>query len=134
MQRSAWLAIGAVCGALVAGVGLPVTVELIAVPAAIALAVGIRRQPAAAALSIGVTLILLRAAIGSFGAAPTEQSMDLAGGEHEALVLSIGTPGDGLQRAVLELRPPGARQRVYAWLPRYPAVFAGDVVRVEGRT
>lgn len=134
MQRSAWLAIGAVCGALIAGVGMPVVVELIAVVGAAASATALRhRRVSAAALLVGAGLILLRAVIGGLGAAPADQSAELARGAHTAVVLSIGTPGEGMQRAVLELRPPDPREPVYSWLPRYPAVFAGDVVRVEGR-
>ncbi|HUP83990.1 MAG TPA: DNA internalization-related competence protein ComEC/Rec2 [Candidatus Limnocylindria bacterium] len=133
MQRSAWLAIGAVCGALICGASPPPALQLIAVPLVVAMGAGLRRRPAAAALCLGLALILLRSGAGAVVAAPPDKSTDIAGGSHEALVLSIGTPGDGMQRAVLELRPPAASQHIYAWLPRYPAVFAGDVVRVDGR-
>jgi len=133
MQRSAWLAIGAVLGAVTVQVGLPVVLELGALAvAAFAIAVG-RSKPAIAALSAGVALILLRALLGSLAAAPTAPAATPGSGEHEAVVLSVGTPGDGLQRAVLELRPPDPGQRVYAWLPRYPAAFAGDIIRVTGQ-
>jgi competence protein ComEC len=134
MQRSAWLATGAVAGAVTTQIGLPVAVELgVVAVAALVAAVVARRRPAGAALAAGVALILLRALVGSLAATPNAPAVTPGSGEHEAVVLSVGTPGDGLQRAVLELRPPDPVQRVYAWLPRYPPVFAGDIIRVTGR-
>lgn len=132
MKRSAWLAIGAVCGALIVEAGLPLAGVLAATAAASAIALAGRSRPAVAALSIGLALVLLRGAAGVVFQPPTDGSVVVRGSSHQAVVLSIGTPGDGLQRAVLELRPPDAAQHVYAWLPRYPPVFAGDVVRVSG--
>lgn len=132
MKRSAWLAIGAVCGALIVEAGLPFAAVLAATVAAGVLAFIGRSRPAVAALTIGLALVLLRAAVGAAVQPPSDGSVVVSGSTHEAVVLSIGTPGDGLQRAVLELRPPEAAQHVYAWLPRYPAVFAGDLVQVKG--
>src|SRR5688572_16223063 len=133
MQRSAWLAVGAVAGALTLQTGTPPLLALVGAALAGATAAAItRRRPAAAALAAGVTLILLRAVIGELAAPPAQSDIAPDRGSHEAIVLSIGTPGDGLQRAMLELRPPDASQHVYAWLPRYPHVFQGDVIRVHG--
>ena len=134
MQRSAWLAIGATTGALIAQIGAPVLVQLAAAALLGASAALIaRRRPAAAALAAGVTLILLRGALGTVAVPATQTDLATEGGSHEAVVLSIGTPGGGIQRAVLELRPPDASQAVYAWLPRYPPVYPGDVVRLRGQ-
>ena len=132
MKRSAWLAIGAVCGALVVEAGLPASFEVGGALIAVIAALAARRRPVVAAVAVGLVLVLLRGAIGAVGQGPAGQSVVPGSGEHEAVVLSVGTPGDGLQRAVLELRPPDAAQHVYAWLPRYPPVFAGDIVRVSG--
>src|SRR5688572_22170144 len=124
MQRSAWLAVGAVTGALALQTGTPPLLALAGAALAGATASAIARcRPAAAALAAGVTLILLRGLIGAVAVAPAGSDIAPDRGSHEAIVLSIGTPGDGLQRAVLELRPPDASQHVYAWLPRYPHVF-----------
>ncbi|MEP7360594.1 MAG: ComEC/Rec2 family competence protein [Chloroflexota bacterium] len=132
MKRSSWLAIGAVIGALVVEAALPVSLELgVALLAVIAAVLG-RRRPAVAALAIGIALLLLRGAVGSLGSPSATESVAPTGSSHEAVVLSVGTPGGGQQRAVLELRPIDAGQHVYAWLPRYPAVFAGDIITFSG--
>ncbi|MEO8625110.1 MAG: ComEC/Rec2 family competence protein [Candidatus Limnocylindrales bacterium] len=132
MKRSVWVAIGAVCGALIAAMGLPLPFVLAGLVGAVATALLGRSRPAVAALSFGIALVVLRGAVGFAVQAPVDTSVGVTSSTHEAVVLSIGTPGDGLQRAVLELRPPDPSQHVYAWLPRYPPVFAGDVVRVTG--
>ncbi|MEP7379430.1 MAG: DNA internalization-related competence protein ComEC/Rec2 [Chloroflexota bacterium] len=132
MKRSVWVAIGAVFGALSAQAGLPLAVVLAGTVAAGVLAFTGRSRPAVGALCVGLALVLLRGAAGTVLQAPTDGSAVGSGSSHEAVVLLIGTPGDGLQRAVVELRPPDRSQHVYAWLPRYPPVFAGDIVRVSG--
>ncbi|MDL2334950.1 MAG: ComEC/Rec2 family competence protein, partial [Chloroflexota bacterium] len=119
-------------GALIIEAGLPFAAVLAATAAAGVLALAGRSRAAVAALSVGLVLVLLRGLVGVALKPPIDGSVVVSGSTHEAVVLSIGTPGDGLQRAVLELRPPDAGQHVYAWLPRYPPVFAGDVVRVIG--
>jgi competence protein ComEC len=136
MQRSAWLAIGAATGALVLQVRAPLLVQLAgaAIAGATAAAAVIAwRRPAAAAFAAGVTVIVLRGTLGTVAVPATQIDLAREGGSHEAVVLSIGTPGGGLQRAVLALRPPDASQPVYAWLPRYPPVYPGDVVRLRGQ-
>ncbi len=83
----------------------------------------------------GLGLVLCRVIVGIALAVPVDA--DEPGGAadgttHEAVVVSVGTPSGGLQRATVELRPPEPAERVYAWLPRYPAVVIGDVVRFSG--
>ena len=142
MPRAGWLALGAVCGALLAAT--------LAVPALNAGAAGaatmlgavalLTRRAQLAALAIAAALILGRAAVGGFlwpptpVAPPERPQIEAAGAtaEHDALVLSVGTPDDGLQRAVLELAPPDAPDRVYAWLPRYPPIVPTDRIRFRG--
>jgi len=132
MKRSAWLAVGAALAALAAQAGAPLPVEISCVAFAAVAVAGARRRPAVAALSAGIALVLLSAAVGSVTAPPPGEAAAPESGRHEAVVLSVGTPGDGLQRVVVELRAPDAGQHVYAWLPRYPPVFAGDVIRLTG--
>lgn len=134
MGRSAWLALGAVGGALATQAGAPLAWQLIAAATAVGIAAAVaHRRTAVAALAAGIALVLLRGAVGGLATPPGTPVSAPAGDAHQAVVLSVGTPGGGLQRAVIELRPPDAGQHVYAWLPRYPPVFAGDVVRVTGR-
>jgi competence protein ComEC len=48
-------------------------------------------------------------------------------------VLSISTPSNGAQRAVVSLQDPAAGQiRLYARLPRYPEVAPGDRLTLDG--
>jgi competence protein ComEC len=142
MPRAGWLALGAIGGALLAiEVGSP---ALDVLAAGLAAAVGavalVIRRPQVAALAIAGALILGRAAAVGFLApplpvAPEDGAATAASGatsEHSAVVLSVGTPGGGLQRAVLELAPPDPPDRVYAWLPRYPPIVPTDRVRFRG--
>ena len=46
---------------------------------------------------------------------------------------SVGTPDGGLQRAIVELRPPEPAERIYAWLPRYPQIVPADIIGFDGR-
>ena len=55
------------------------------------------------------------------------------GTQHTAVVLSVGTPDGGQQRAVVGLQPPEPAVTVYVWLPRYPQVVPEDVVSFDGR-
>ena len=110
MQRSAWLAIGATTGALIAQIGAPVLVQLAAAALLGASAALIaRRRPAAAALAAGVTLILLRGALGTVAVPATQTDLATEGGSHEAVVLSIGTPGGGIQVGGQHHPTPGRR-------------------------
>jgi competence protein ComEC len=132
MKRTAWLAIGAVVAALALEAGAPAVAVFTGLPVIAVLAALIRRHTAAAALCAGIVLVLLRSAVGSVLTTQAGESADPVASRHEAVVVSVGTPGDGLQRAVLKLRPPDAGQLVYAWLPRYPPVFAGDIIAAGG--
>lgn len=145
MTRAAWLATGAIGAALIATQVATVPALVAGAAALLGLAVivhvgGIalgRHRVAAVALAIGAALILLRAAIGAAlapaaplhaaGQSPAQTAV------HEAVVLSVGTPSGGQQRATVELRPPADPERIYAWLPRYPPVALGDVVRFTGQ-
>ncbi len=144
MTRAAWLATGAIGAALVAT--QVATVPALAAGAATALGlavivhvggVRVRHRPAALALAIGAALVLLRAAIGAAlaPAAPLDDAIQAPAQTvvHEAVVLSVGTPSGGQQRATIELRPPEGPERIYAWFPRYPPVALGDVIRFTGR-
>jgi competence protein ComEC len=140
MPRSGWIAVGAVVGAVAAGlVSDPSWLAAGALIAVCLAAAGaVRRNVPGIGLGVGAALVLARAVVGftlapaadvtAPGAQTTPGSTD-----HRAVVLSIGTPANGLQRAVVELRPPEAADRVYAWLPRYPEIAPGDVVRFGGR-
>ncbi len=139
MPRAGWLAVGAVAGALVAQ-HAPAP-WLLAVVGGICLGAAAwasrRRWREVLWLALGLALIVWRAAAGS-ALAPDEAATPRGGGPAAAerqvgLVVSVGTPSGGQQRAVLELRPPAQPLRVYAWLPRYPAVIPGDLVAVDGR-
>jgi len=132
MKRSAWLAVGAVLAAL--GLQLaPALPVVVGGAVAVGMAIGLaRRHVALAAASAGVALVLARGVVGIALEPATGAALAPTGGQHTAVVLSIGTPGGGLQRAVVELRPPDAAQHVYTWLPRYPPAYAGDVVRLTG--
>ena len=145
MKRAGWLAIGTVLAALGLQADLPLlaVVALAGLCAAMATALGFARtdggsrRVALLAVAVGVSLVLIRAAVGMALVPPAVAVV--AGGsvpgaaEHQATVLSVGTPSGGLQRAVVELHAPDDAQRVYAWLPRYPPVYPGDDVRFAGR-
>ena len=139
MQRSGWLAAGTIAGALFV-VWLPEIGPLLAI-AGVALAVaglaaGTHRLGVASA-SIALVVVVGRAILGAIlvpvdvapAVAPIEAS---SGWHHEAVVLSLNAPSDGLQRAVVELRPPELPERVWASLPRYPPVAPGDLIRFGG--
>ncbi len=144
MPRTAWVAIGAIGAALMA-TALPAAIS-VSPAAAAAAALGLAavalgaslvgRTMPLACLAVGAGLIALRALLGVAAAPvsdlPTAQTADRATA-HEAVVLSVSTPQDGQQRAVLELRPPEPAFRVYAWLPRYPPVAPTDIVAFDGR-
>ncbi len=141
MTRPVGMAVGAIAGGLVSGAvaGWPaLAFAALLGLAGVTLFRAARRASASHRLAIGAAclaggLVILRSVVGASltpgQAAPTP----LASGwsEHEAVVLSVGTPAQGTQRATVELRSAGA-ERVYAWLPRYPGVVAGDVIHFAG--
>lgn len=142
MPRAGWLALGAVCGALLATqLALP-ALEAVAAGAVIAVGAAalLSRRPPLAALAIAAALILGRSAVGGFLGPPMpaqppqepQAEAKQATAEYDALVISVGTPDGGLQRAVLELAPPDSPDRVYAWLPRYPPIVPTDRIRFRG--
>ena len=134
MPRSGWLAAGAIVGAVVAtGWSLPVGV-LVCVAAMCGLAPFLRR-PWLTWAGLAAAAVVLRAAIGigRHADAGFERSRRRRGSwEHEAVVLSVSAPSGGQQRAVLELRPPDAADRVWATLPAYPRIVPADTVRFGG--
>ena len=141
MTRPVGLAIGAIGGALLAA-GLE-SFAALAIAACLALVAVVfvragprdvgRYRTAAMAAGIAAALVFLRAAMGAAlaPAAPLPTALEAGWSEHEAVVLSVSTPAEGTQRATVELRS-AAAERVYARLPRYPAVVVGDVVRFAG--
>ena len=50
------------------------------------------------------------------------------GSKHTGLVISVGTPDGGQQRAVVELQAPEPAVTAYVWLPRYPQVVPEDLI------
>jgi len=138
MPRSGWLAVGAICGALIATAGgVPQMVLLLGCASAIAsAAVAARRHRLGlAAASIATAVVLARAVAGLALTVPsgvTEPSTDAPGWEHEAVVLSVSAPSGGSQRAVVELRPPERADRTWASLPIYPPIAPGDVIHFGG--
>jgi competence protein ComEC len=134
-----WLALGAVVGAVLAiEIGLEAQI-LVCIAGAAALAsvvASARRHAGLAAASVAVAVVVVRAIIGLAVAAPASPATPSQAGadswSHEAVVLSLNAPANGQQRAVLELRPPDAPERVWASLPRYPEVAPGDLVRFGG--
>ena len=143
MQRAAWLAIGAVCGALFAGA---VCRWPLSTWWAHRAGHGIGRWAAptgrAAALSVGVALVLLRAAVGIGSAGPQRQrSHGPRKRRARGLVLSISAArrwhATGGARAAPP-EPAGSRLRVAAALPvdlRRRTCSASSAARagVEGR-
>jgi competence protein ComEC len=141
MPRAGWLAAGAAAAALLLA-SLPGGNGLLAVTgmagAAIAAALVLHWPPARWA-GIGLALILLRAVAGSVvadgdGGALAEPAAVLEAGVHEAVVLTLYTPGSGQQRAVVALgADTRGSERVWATLPRYPALAPTDRITFSGR-
>jgi len=93
------------------------------------------RRVAIGAAAAGACVVFCRAALGG-ALAPPPLELSLAqpvGTSHTGLVLSVGTPDGGQQRAVVELRAPEAGVTVYAWLPRYPQVVPQDIITFDGK-
>ncbi len=140
MPRTGWAAIGAVVAALIAADAGDVRLCLIGAVVCTSVLVMARSLPptrrvAVAAAAAGALIVLVRAAAGGLLAVPAPALPDdgTLGSKHTGVVLSVGTPDGGLQRAVVELRPPEPAVTVYAWLPRYPQIVPEDVVAFDGR-
>ena len=108
----------------------------------LALLAGLRDRAALATLLLGIGSVLLRVALGAaFDATSTvAQPLPAGHGSWVAQVEDLSTPSGDEQRAFVRLRAaPGTEPaatptwRVYAWLPRYPALVPGDLVTVEGQ-
>jgi competence protein ComEC len=150
MPRTGWVALGAIAAALVVeAAGLSgvraLAVALAALAAAVAASAAARawthsptgrRVPALVA--IGAALVFARATL---GAGPETDAFvaPAADQARRATVLTVYAPANGMQRAILALLvdgsadAPGPGARVYASLPRYPAIAPGDVVEFDGR-
>nr|MBA2254838.1 DUF4131 domain-containing protein [Chloroflexota bacterium] len=138
VPRVAWLAVGTVASALIAR-HVPGTGWL--VPLIVAAAIALVRpasRVAAIAFGVGVALVLLRIGIGVLVAPPlttlplTEDARDWVG-----QVVTLGTPGDGRQRAFVDVTAADAAAgspsvRIYAQLPRYPELAPGDRIVFRG--
>jgi competence protein ComEC len=81
--------------------------------------------------ALGAALVLARAAAGLAVAPKSAGDPVVLSGSHVAHVLSVGSTDGAQQRVVLELEPPATSDRVYAWLPRYPAVNALDRIAFD---
>ncbi|HUG48471.1 MAG TPA: ComEC/Rec2 family competence protein [Candidatus Limnocylindria bacterium] len=136
MPRAGWLALGAVGAALLA-VEVPAAALLALAAgcaATMALAGRLARRGWILWLGIGAALVLARGALGGALSPEAPAPAELvAAPQRTAQVISLGAPGGGVQRAVLELLPPDPPQRVYATLPRYPEVVPGDRVEFDGQ-
>jgi competence protein ComEC len=139
VPRSGWLALGAICAALLAeGTGDPWSAALPAMLAALgagALRGGMHRRRASARrlllVAAGASIVAVRLAISAAGAGPVP-ALPSTPGPFVADVLTIGSRDAGAQRAVLAITdPPGLR--LYALLPRYPEIIPGDRIIVGGR-
>jgi competence protein ComEC len=139
LKRSGWAAIGAAGAALLAvtlATNFAALLVLGCASAAVAAvwrAARLPRQDVVLPLVVGALLVLGRAAVGvALTPAATDQSTAVVGSHHLGVVLSVGTPDGGLQRAVVQLRPPEPADSVYLWLPRYPQVVQADEIAFDG--
>lgn len=142
MSRAAGLAVGSIVGALasVAAAGSFLVLAAAGLAAAAillcAFLVGDARRAWSLAIAIGALVVISRAAVG-FALMPAGDGVvagaGLTGTRHNGIVISVGAPDGGQQRAIVELQPPEPLQRVYVWLPRYPPVAPADVITFDGR-
>ncbi len=147
LPRAAWLALGAIAAALLAGggrfdAGLPALLVVV-IGAGIlvgAVATLARRHMAVAALLLGLGAVALRAGIGLI-AAPAAPTLPLptGSGPWSAQVVDVSSPAGDQQRAFLQLSlagpaegEPTGRWLVYAWLPRHPSLVPGDRLSLRG--
>src|SRR4051794_35263260 len=142
MPRTGWAALGAVVAALVAVnvadvrlLATAATVVAAGLAVAALRAVTAQHRIVVAAASAGALAILIRAAAGPVLAPPTAvPTGDVTSPRtHTGIVVSVGAPDGGQQRAVIRWRPPEPAVTAYVWLPRYPQVVPQDVVAFDGR-
>jgi len=149
MPRAGWLAVGAVCAALASSQGLSLTTGpgMILAPVAIAVAacLAVGRRWRSFALALGAATVLARIVVpGVFAGPPRDPGpipTDVRGWVAE--VATTGAAREGIARGSLVLRAdpsdprwsgalPDVAWRVYAWLPRYPALVPGDRFTTSG--
>ncbi len=147
MPRAAWLATGAIIGALLLGSFLPGGAAPVVVVVACLGALGARlaRRPAAIAVALGVAGVAIRLVVADPSSLPPNPPPAAAiEGEWHADVLTLGSTAEALQRTTLVVTQASGGGRVssseplgpwrtYAWLPRYPTVIPGDRLVFEGR-
>ena len=147
LPRAAWLALGAIVAALLAGggrfdAGLPALLVVVMGAGTLvgAVATLAQRRMAGAALLLGLGAVALRAGI-VLVAVPAAPSLPLpaGSGSWSARVVDVSSPAGDQQRAFLQLSPAGSSEReplgrwlVYAWLPRHPSLVPGDRLSVRG--
>ena len=137
MPRTGWLAVGAVVGALAAGLddrrAIAGMVGLVGLALIGSLAAGPGWRPRLLAIAIGAAAITGRAILLPSAGGPPGEPVDA--GPWHMLVESIGSPRDGKQTATLRsVASGGGAFRLAATLPRYPELEPGDIVDVDGRT
>lgn len=143
LQRSTWLAVGAMVAALLADGGpmaLPIPALLGIGLGAAALAGAVAglalRRAAVAALLLGLGSIGLRATLAVYLAGPGTGVMALpvGSGEWDGGVVDVSSPSGTEQRAFVRLSSAdqSSEWQVYAWLPRHPALVPGDRIVVRG--
>ena len=149
MPRAGWIAVGALLAALLGGAAgtllggaepaapsaSPGAALLTLAAACLGAIAGIARtSPSVVAVAGGAALVSLRLLLGSVSPAPAPAN-DLPASLQatQVVVVSVSTPSDGAQRAVVVVEaPPGPGLRLYARLPRYPEIVPGDRVSVGG--
>jgi competence protein ComEC len=137
MPRSAWLAVGAVVGALAASAADPRALAALLGACAVVLGAAVTARaawrPRLIAIAIGAAAIVVRGAL-----APAANSLDglpVGSGPWRMTVEAVGSPREGHQVGTLRsVGWEGASFRLAATLPRYPEIEPGDVIQVEGRT
>ena len=145
MPRAGWLAAGALLAAtVVLLLELPGWAPFTAAAAALLglLACFQRRRRAVGALLVGVVTVCLRLAIaGWLAPVAAPAPLDAGVARWSGDVTSLGATDGGMQRAVLLVRGDdtsgagatrGGGWHIYAWLPRFPSVVAGDRIRFRG--
>ncbi len=136
MPRAGWLAIGGMVVGLAAPLvpPLPLAAALVGGAAVLALAAAFivaRRSMAVAAAAFGAGTVLLRVMLGlAFGPATIDHPPPTDERTWHATVLTIGSAGGAMQRAVLAATDDDdGPWRIYAWLPRFPIVAPSDELR-----